>query len=196
MPPPLPSLPLSHTHSLSLSFKMPQGTNKCQAVPVHWWLLSPKPDKQGCRLAGCPLPLLAALRPQAAERKSGQQINSCCGCGWATGQAAARHPVHVRGTWPWVNWQMPGLWVRLKSDVTPRVLWPYCTGHTHIRTHTHALITTLSALCSQSQYFFKHLTKYFALALTHTFQAVWLIVTEMAQLYESLHPGKIVVICS
>lgn len=139
-------LSLSHTHTLFLSSKMPQGANKCQAVPVHWWLLSPRPDKQGCRLAGCPLPLLTALGPPAAERKSGQQINSCCDVGWATGQAAARHPAHVQGTWPWVNWQMPGLWVRPQSDVTLRVLWPYCTGHARTQTHTH-MHTLKATLC-------------------------------------------------
>lgn len=54
--------------------------------------------------------------------------------GWATGQAAARHPAHTQGTWPWVNWQMPGLWVCLWSAVTLRSCWPYCTGHTHAST--------------------------------------------------------------
>lgn len=121
-----PSLSLFHgLLTLFLSSKMPHGANECQAVPVHEWLLSPRPDKQRWWLAGCPLPLLAALRPQAAERKHDQQINSCCDVGWATGQAGARHPAHVQGTWPCVNWQMPGLWVRRQSDVSLRVLWPY-----------------------------------------------------------------------
>lgn len=116
-------LSLSHTHTQrEMSFIKPQGANECLAVPVHWWLLSPRPDKQRWRLAGCPLPLLTALGPQAAEAESGQQIDSCCDVVWATGRAAARHPAHVQGTWPWVNWQMPGLWVRLQSDMTPRAL--------------------------------------------------------------------------
>ena len=44
----------THTHTMFFSFKKPRGANKCQAVPVHWWLLSPRPEKQRWRLARCP----------------------------------------------------------------------------------------------------------------------------------------------
>lgn len=125
------SLSHTHTHTLFLSFKMPREQMSARQYQSTDSYSRRRPDKQGWRLAGCPRPLLMTLGPQAAERKSGQQINSCCDVGWATGQTAAQHPARVQGTWPWVNWQMPGLWVRLQSDVTPRPLGPQHTGHTH-----------------------------------------------------------------
>lgn len=80
--------------------------NKYQPVSVHWWLLWTLTDKHWCLLAYCLV--LIAFRPRAAEGKGSQQINSCHEFQRATGQAAARHAVHIQGTWPWVNWQMPG----------------------------------------------------------------------------------------
>lgn len=133
------------------SFKLPRGANKCQAVPVHCRLLSPRPDKQGFGLARCPLPPLAALRPQAADRRSSQKINSCCDFGWATGQAAARHPAHTQGTWPWVNWQMPNIWVCLQSDVTLRVRWPYCTRYPDTYKTTGIILTLFPPFLSVFQ---------------------------------------------
>lgn len=155
----------THTRTHTFS-KMPHGTTECQALPVHWCSLSPRPDKQGWWLAGCPLPLLTTPEPQTAERKHGQWINSCCDVGWATGQAVAQHPADIQGTWPCVNWRMPGLLVRRQRDVTPRVLWPNCIYTSTVCAYLYYLYLLIYYLppyvCLM---FFKKLTKYIALKL-------------------------------
>lgn len=175
-------LSLTHTLTLFLSFKMPRGANKCQAVPVHWWLLSPRPDKQGCRLAGrAPRP----PPPLAAPPH----------CTQAAGSWEKERPTDQQLLWLWLS-----DWPGCCTPPSPRSghltlgkltnAWPLGAPAdwrdpegvmTSVNTHTHIHTTHLQQ-CSQSRCLFKHLTKYIALPLTHTFQAVWLIVMEMEQL--------------